>query len=69
MSENLQNDDIEAEGQDEQMKPPTKKRTRDLIEGETITPDTFKKAILNADSFVSDSNKSTFIRLGTQLNV
>jgi len=47
-------------------RPLAKKRHRDEIEGETITQDTFKKTLLNAnvDEDVADSNKVTFLRLG-----
>jgi hypothetical protein len=50
-------------------KSASKKRHIDEVEGDVIFQDTFKKVLQNADSLVSDSNKVTWLRLGTYENL
>jgi len=67
MSESFGEYQDKKQGTDALEEPSSKKRHRDQLEGETITLDSFKKTMLNANADdAEDSNKITFLRLGNK---
>jgi len=65
MSDNSQEYIDEEQEQSQQPSHSSKKRPIDEVEGEINAHDVFKKVLKSADSYTSDSNNCTFLRLGT----